>query len=416
MHTPLSMRRRPANASRVRLVFFALLLPALVAALPSRLAACAACSCTVSRDWDAQGVSSRQGFSLDLSFDLVNQDQLWYGSHRASTGISADALSRYSARQTIPVSTESSRPYAQQIINNGVNNNEDEGVTATRTYNLGLSYTAETWSVSVFVPFLNRYHTSNMTPTTIIPGIAYSYDMPASPQGFLHATSNYSAMGDARILGRYSGFSSDQSWGFLYGIKLPTGNTGFTFNDGSSLDRSLQPGTGSTDILAGAYFTGSIEKVGWFAQGMIQHPVQTTGDFRPGDAVSANLGIRYGSYGQTAIPMLQMNYISRRPDTGTASTFNETTGACSDYTCIVLSGGVNPRLPTANGGRYSHTDIYGHELTGGQLLYLAPGLSLRLGGDTSAYGFVQIPVYQNVNSLQLTARYILSAGIRHYLQ
>jgi hypothetical protein len=51
-------------------------------------------------------------------------------------------------------------------------------------------------------------------------------------------------------------------------------------------------------------------------------------------------------------------------------------------------------------------------VSGGTLAYLAPGVSVRVGGGASVYGFVQIPIYQNVNSLQLTPGYTLTVGAR----
>ena len=171
----------------------------------------------------------------------------------------------------------------------------------------------------------------------------------------------------------------------IAGVKLPTGSTGATFNDGvTPLDRSLQIGTGSTDIILGGYTTGSIDTYGWFVQGTVQHAVATKTiagqDYRPGDSYSLNTGIRYAKFGSKFSPMLQLNVIHRQADTGTGATPAD-----------ALTGGP---------------------ATGGTLAYLAPGIMARVGGGTSVYGFVQLPVYQNVNSLQLSARYTLSLGVR----
>jgi hypothetical protein len=56
--------------------------------------------------------------------------------------------------------------------------------------------------------------------------------------------------------------------------------------------------------------------------------------------------------------------------------------------------------------------VTGVPVSGGTLAYLAPGISVRVGGGASVYGFVQIPVYQNVNSLQLTPSYTVTMGVR----
>ncbi len=51
--------------------------------------------------------------------------------------------------------------------------------------------------------------------------------------------------------------------------------------------------------------------------------------------------------------------------------------------------------------------------TGGTLVYLSPGVVVPLGQRASVYGFVQLPMYQNVNGVQLAPRYTASVGL-HY--
>jgi len=47
--------------------------------------ACAACGCTLSKDWGTQGISTTPGFTADLSYDYINQNQQRYGSGTASS-------------------------------------------------------------------------------------------------------------------------------------------------------------------------------------------------------------------------------------------------------------------------------------------------------------------------------------------
>jgi hypothetical protein len=173
---------------------------------------------------------------------------------------------------------------------------------------------------------------------------------------------------------------------------LPTGSTNKNFDAGDEvnnpLDRSLQIGTGSTDAILGGYFSGAIEQYGWFAQATVQHAVATKAiggdDYRPGDTVSLDTGIRYAKFGAKFTPMLQLNYIHRQADTG--------------------AGATQPDALTGGPG------------SGGTLVYLAPGALYRVGGGTSVYGFVQLPVYQDVNSLQLTPRYTVTVGLHQSFQ
>jgi hypothetical protein len=312
--------------------------------------ACAACGCTLSKDWESQGISSKTGFTADISYDYLNQNQQRYGTGSASSGL---IVSQYAAGQEV------------------------EAFTKTNTITASLIYNADSWGVSVAVPYLSRNHGTYGQGTAG----ATAVDTTAL------VTSSNSGIGDVRIVGRYNGFSADNSSGLIVGIKFPSGSTSGTFSDGSTLDAGLQIGTGSTDIILGGYTTGTIDTYGWFLQGTVQHAVATKSlsgaDYRPGDAYSLNTGIRYAGFGAKVSPMLQFNIIKRQADTDNGT-------------------GVNVPLDP----------VTGVPVSGGTLAYLAPGISVRVGGGASVYGFVQIPVYQNVNSLQLTPSYTVTAGVR----
>ena len=86
-----------------------------------------------------------------------------------------------------------------------------------------------------------------------------------------YSTSSESALGDIRFVTRYKAFPTMNNAGIIAGIKLPTGYTGTNFSGGDAagqpLDAGLQNGTGSVDVIYGAYYTGSISHYGWFVQG-----------------------------------------------------------------------------------------------------------------------------------------------------
>ncbi len=304
--------------------------------------ACAACGCTLSTNWQTQGINTTPGFSFDLAYSYLNQNQQRYGTGSASA---AQIGSLLAAGQEI------------------------ESFTRTQTITASLNYTGDVWGISVHVPYLDRTH--GTYGSTV-------------PLGSTYLSSSDSSIGDIRVVGRYTGFSADRTSGLIVGAKLPTGSTNTTFNDGSAVDPSLQIGTGSTDLILGGYTSGTFSKYGWFVQGTVQHAVATKSfgglDYHPGDTYSLNTGIHQAKFGAKFTPMLQLNLVHRRPDTGAAATPPD-----------ALTGGA---------------------ATGGTLAYLAPGATLRIGGGTSLYGFVQLPVYQDVNSLQLVPRYTLTLGVR----
>ena len=320
--------------------------------------ACASCGCTLSTDWGSQGVSTKEGFSADLSETLINQNQFIYGN---------------------------SKPSAAQIQALYANQEEVETATLTQTTTVSINYNGEKGGISLQLPYINRTHgTEGQTANG---GADY---------GANYSESSASGLGDIRLIGTYNGFSSDKTSGIIIGIKLPTGDTNGKFTSGASagspLDAGLQIGSGSTDYIFGAYTSGTFSTYGWFVQGTVQHsltglvneaggPANAAGggsSYRPGDAYLLNSGIRYAGFGSTISPMLQLNLVHREYDQGTA---------------------------VAN-------DVFtGSPISGGNLAYLSPGLSVRLGGGTSVYGFVQVPVYQNVGSLQLVPQYIANVGV-----
>ncbi len=308
----------------------------------SEALACAACGCTLSKDWETQGITSKTGFSFDLSYDYLNQNQQRYGSARASGTLISSQLAA-----------------GQEV----------EAYTKTQTVTASLNYTSENIGVSLQIPVVNRTHGTYGN---------------VAPLGSSYLASSDSAIGDVRIISRYTGFSNEKTSGLIAGIKLPSGNTGAMFNDGiTPLDSGLQIGTGSTDFILGGYTSGTVSDYGWFAQGTVQHAFSTdaslTGSYRPGDAYTLNTGIRHAEFGAKVTPMLQLNLIHRQADTGTSVPLDP-------ITFVPVSGGT--------------------------LAYLAPGASVRMGGGTSVYGFLQLPVYQSVNSLQIVPQYTLTLGVR----
>ncbi len=139
---------------------------ALLAACPSLALACSSCGCTLNADWASQGLTTRTGLSVDLRYDYFNQDEL-----RTGTG-------RFDAAQV-------SYPADQEIQQKTANRN----TTLTLDYGLNAD-----WGISLQLPYINRYH------ETIVDG-----DTDVS-------TSRSSAWGDARVLGRYQGFSPERNW------------------------------------------------------------------------------------------------------------------------------------------------------------------------------------------------------------
>ena len=293
--------------------------------------ACSACGCTLNADWATQGLTSRTGLTADLRYDFFRQDDQRSGTGRVDRA--ALAL-----------------PNEEEIQLHTVNR------IGTLTLDFGLT---SDWGVTLTLPWISRGH------ATIAEG-----DTDAS-------SSRSSSVGDARVLARYTGFSEAQDWGLQFGLKLPTGDShGVDFDagpqQGAMLDRGMQPGTGSTDLLVGAFKFGAIgETADWFGQALLQIPVASDRAFKPGLDANVTVGVRYRGLGGV-VPQMQINSRIERRETGSEA-------------------------DTPN--------------SGSTLVYFSPGATFSVSDKASIYVFGQVPVYQRVNGMQPEPKWSLSAGV-----
>ncbi len=234
--------------------------------------------------------------------------------------------------------------------------------TLNRTVLIGLDYSpSRTWGVYMQVPYIDRRH------STIAEG-----DIDVS-------TSHTRGLGDIRVLARYQGFSPDLSWGVQFGLKIPTGKFDDVFltgpQAGEPLDRGLQNGTGTTDLLVGVYNSGNLNgSFGYFAHAFVQAPLNSRDGFKPGTGVTVSLGVRYRTQSRAFTPQLQLNIHTEERESGAAA------------------------------------DV---ENSGGTFAYLSPGVSIGLVQKLDGFAFVQLPVYQHVNGLQIEPRWLATVGFRY---
>ncbi len=326
------------------------LMLALAISLPSGAAfACASCGCTLNSDFGTQGLSTASGWSLDVRYDTLNQNQLRTGTGTISATNAANVIN--------PTSGDPAE--VEKFTNN-------KYLTTTLDYNDGRA-----WGVSVAVPFINRTHSTL--------GVGGDGSSPDPTTGY---DSSASGMGDLRVIGRYYGFSAERNFGILLGLKLPTGNTSQTSvaADGSSpvdVDPGLQLGTGTTDAIIGAYYFDNLnENWDYHVQGQFQSALNSSnmaaGSYRPGNSVNVTGGLRYHGF-ESFTPTMQLNVRHVNVDSGEAA------------------------------------DTYA---TGGTLVYFTPGVIVPVTATLSVYSNLQIPVYQKVNGIQLAPISIFSIGAR----
>ena len=302
---------------------------ALLAVSTSALA-CASCGCSLSSDWESQGLSSGAGLRFDLRYDAVNQSQVRSG-----------------------VSSVSQWPVA---------GHEQEQYTHNRYVTASIDYSADTdWGVNLQLPMVLRDHATN----------GFAFD------GSDAGTSSTQSLGDAKVIGRYQGFSPERNFGVQFGLKLPTGSYTQNFSAGAlagqPLDRGLQPGSGTTDVILGAYFFAPMT-LDWdyFVQTLAQVPLASREGYKPGNALNVNVGWRYLGFDKW-VPQLQVNVRASRRDSGVNASPDD---------------------------------------TGGRTVYVSPGATYPVTETVKVYGFVQVPVYQHLNGYQLAPKITYSVGTR----
>ena len=218
------------------------------------------------------------------------------------------------------------------------------------------------WGLSLQLPYTDRQHQTIAAGDTDI------------------SSSSARGIGDLRVVARYQGFSDDAGLGLQFGLKLPTGRFKQDFASGPQagglLDRGLQLGTGSTDALLGVYKFGYLtESIGYFGQAMAQIALDARDHFRPGNSLNLNLGLRYLDAGRFT-PQIQLNLHGEQRESG------------------------------AQADRPN---------SGAVLAYLSPGIGMKITRRLDAFAFVQLPVFQHVNGLQLEPRRLWSLGMQYRL-
>lgn len=158
------------------------------------------------------------------------------------------------------------------------------------------------WGAQLEVPYWSRYFRTT-----------------ADDGGAVATT--HSAVGDIRLRALYTGASADMSSGLSFGLKLPTGDW-----QAPGFDRDTEIGSGSTDLLLGAYHLGWLTPDRfwtWFAQITLDQPVLTQGGYFPGNELDTAFGIHYDGWRLATesrlSPLLQAIASIRSVDTGPAA-------------------------------------------------------------------------------------------------
>lgn len=295
-------------------------------------ASCGAAFCNVNTNWSLQGLWTQTGPHADVRFEFIDQDQPMSGTRRIDVG-------------EIPA-------------------HHDEVKTINRNVLVTLDYGfSENWGMTAVIPIVDRSH-------------EHIHNHHGAK---LMETWHFTALGDLRVQGRYQTYFGQPTAeragfaGVTFGLVLPTGATDITNGEGAAAERSLQPGTGTTQVALSAYYREAlpVHNSSWYVQGAAQLPLNEADQYKPGNVYAFDLGYRYDVSDKLGLNA-QLNYVYKSRDKGAEAEPDD---------------------------------------SGGQTLSIAPGVTYAFSPTIQAYGFVAVPVYRNVNGVQLTANWSAAAGI-----
>ncbi len=236
-------------------------------------ASCGGAFCSLSTDWDVQGVSNKPGFRLDLRAEFIDLDQLRSGTHKATPAGEVDT--------------------------------HDEVRTINRNFLATLDWNIDPdWGVTFKLPIVSRSHKHIFNADDGAGGIAPEAE-----------SWSFAGIGDVQALARYRFYAAkDSNAGVRFGLKLPTGGI-HKSNGTEEAERTLQLGSGSIDTLVGAYYNHHDGALSWFAQGLWQQAVTERDNFKPGAKMSADVGMSYSVTPDVSL-MLQLNAQYKARDSG----------------------------------------------------------------------------------------------------
>lgn len=221
------------------------------------------------------------------------------------------------------------------------------------------------------------------TITGILPYIKQGRSI-TSFDGSSYKTSTQ-GIGDALFLLKYRLFDPAKVTDFDLviggGIKLPSGKTNYTNNDGFILVADMQPGSGSIDEIFWIYFQKhkfiipnlSLVSVTTYRISGKNNSYNTSQTYKFGDEFQTNLGFSYSLFVKVPINLFAFfRYRSQKVD--------------------LIDGNTFPG-------------------SGGKWIYLIPGLNIDINKSFSFRVSGDLPLYRKLNGAQLTTTYKITTSI-----
>ncbi|MCF6237138.1 MAG: transporter [Gammaproteobacteria bacterium] len=185
-------------------------------------------------------------------------------------------------------------------------------------------------------------------------------------------TAESPGFGDMLITGRYRFFNDgDNQWTSIFGVILPTGKITNKTDSGEIIGTHNQPGSGAITFQGGVAYSGHLtEGVAIDANALYRFGTQGAKQFRSGNSVQFDVAASFAHH-SSIVPVIELN------------------------------------------GIFFDQDIENDEIkmnSGGDVVYLSPGINFNINDKQGVYINVSYPVYQELSGISNDEKYRWSMG------
>ncbi len=185
-------------------------------------------------------------------------------------------------------------------------------------------------------------------------------------------TAKSAGFGDTLLTWRHRFYNDGESqWSSVFGVIIPTGKITNLTDRGEVLGTHNQPGSGAIIFQGGVAFSGHLtEKIAIDADVLYRVPSEGAKEFRSGKSWQLDVAAAFNHH-STLIPVVELNGIFADPDV------------------------ENDQIKKNSGG---------------DVVYLSPGINFRINKGQSLYANFSYPIYQELGGISNDEKYRWSLG------
>jgi len=185
-------------------------------------------------------------------------------------------------------------------------------------------------------------------------------------------TEDSPGIGDTLVTGRYRFYNDgDSQWASVFSIILPTGKITNLTDKGEIIGTHNQPGSGAITFQGGVAYSGHLtEKVALDADVIYRFATEGAKSFRQGKSTQFDLAASFNHH-DSITPVIELN------------------------------------------GIFFDNDVENDEVkknSGGDVIYISPGINYKIDEKSGVYANVSFPVYQELSGISNDEDYRFSLG------